>query len=132
MPLSVLSAFAIIARLGARGCVCLLGLASVVCAANPNAERTFALPAGDAAATLKHFVEQSGEQVLYLVHKVEGVRTNAVDGRFTARAALGRLLANTPLMVLEDEVTGALMVSRINAAHPAKPNTRRTRQAGGF
>jgi len=36
----------------------------------PAAKRHYVLPGGDAAAKLRQFVEQSGEQVVYLVPKV--------------------------------------------------------------
>jgi iron complex outermembrane receptor protein len=76
-------------------------------AAEP-AEKTFDLAAGDAATTLKQFVDQSGEQVVYMVDDVRGVRTNAVKGR----DALDRMLANTALAAVQDRTTGALAVSR--------------------
>jgi outer membrane receptor protein involved in Fe transport len=81
-------------------------------AAEP-AKRNFVLPAGDAAVTLKQFVEQSGEQVVYLVNTVRGVTTQGVAGELTPRAALERMLAGTPLVVVQDAKTGALSVSRV-------------------
>ncbi|MFA5263392.1 MAG: TonB-dependent receptor plug domain-containing protein, partial [Opitutaceae bacterium] len=79
---------------------------------NEVAKRSYDLPAGDASATLAQFVEQSGEQVVYLVNKVRGVQTNAVKGEMTAREALGRMTAGTTLVVVQDEKTGALTVKR--------------------
>ena len=53
--------------------------------------------------TLKRFLNQSGGQVVYLVDSVRGVATKPVRGRFTAREALQRMLAGTPLMTTESE-----------------------------
>ncbi len=93
----------------------------------PSGKRKFELPAGDATATLKSFAAQSGEQVIYVVPKVRGVRTQAVHGEFAAREALDRMLRDTVLVVVVDAATGALLVHRANApaaereATPAAP-----------
>ncbi|HEY9155619.1 MAG TPA: hypothetical protein VIM69_10845, partial [Opitutaceae bacterium] len=42
-----------------------------------TATKKFDIPKGDAAVTLRLFVEQSGEQVVFLVDRVRGVTTNA-------------------------------------------------------
>lgn len=74
------------------------------------AKKSYQLPAGDAAVTLKRFSEQSGEQIVYPVDSVRGVQTNAVSGELTAREALGRMLAGTALVTVQDEKTQALAV----------------------
>src|SRR5688500_750675 len=84
-----------------------------------GAKRHYEVAGGDAATTLRHFVEQSGEQVIYLVPKVRGVKTNPVKGQFTAREVLERMVANTGLVVVQDEKTGALMINR--AGRPEQP-----------
>ncbi|MDD2764952.1 MAG: TonB-dependent receptor [Opitutaceae bacterium] len=102
----------------------LMTLPSVALAKDGGAVRVnYELPAGDAAVTLKLFVEQSGEQVIYLVSKVRGVQTNAVKGEMTAREALERITAGTALGVVQDEKTGALTVKRNDDADKtaAKP-----------
>lgn len=75
-------------------------------------KRRYELAAGDAATTLRRFAEQSGEQILFVVPQVRGVRTRVVQGEFTAREAIDRMLVDTVLMVVEDTETGALMISR--------------------
>lgn len=80
--------------------------------------KTFSIPAGDAAATLKQFTEQSGEQVVYLVNDVRGVTTKPVAGDFTPREALSRMIAGTDLVVVQDEQTGALTVNRLAPGEP--------------
>jgi len=79
--------------------------------------KKFDIPKGDAAVTLRLFVQQSGEQVVFLVDRVRGVATNAVIGEYTPRAALDRMLANTELTVYEDDKTSALTVNRTSAPH---------------
>ncbi|MGH7956919.1 MAG: STN domain-containing protein, partial [Opitutaceae bacterium] len=98
--------------------LCLFVLAPIALAAD-TAPRTFDLPAGNAAETLKRFAEQAKREIMFPAEPVAGVKTNAVKGAFTPRHALDRMLANTALIVVEDARTGALMVNR--AAHPEPP-----------
>lgn len=100
--------------------VAALVLAGSLAGADPAVKR-FNLPAGDAAATLQRFSEQSGEQIVYPVDKVRGVRTHAVRGEFTALAALEQLFADTDLRVVQDESTGALAIRRIPATTTPAP-----------
>lgn len=80
---------------------------------NPEgAKKSYSLPAGDAAATLKQFVEQSGEQIVYVVDSVRGVQTKAVSGQFSAREALDQMLAGTSLVAVKDNGSAALTVRR--------------------
>lgn len=72
--------------------------------------KTFAIEVADAAVALAAFVEQARTPVVYLVDDVRGVRTNAVRGEFTARAALERMVAATRLVATYDGRTGALIV----------------------
>ena len=81
-------------------------------------KRVYDIEAGDAAQTLRQFVHQSGEQVIYVVPKVRGVRTNSVQGEYTVREVLERLLDRTALVVVEDEKTGALIINRVTSATP--------------
>jgi outer membrane receptor protein involved in Fe transport len=98
--------------------VLLLFVCILAPAAEKAARRDFRVPGGDAAVTLKQFIEQSGEQVVYLVDSVRGVATKPVRGRHTSREALRRMLAGTGLGSVEDARTGALTVSRV--ASPAR------------
>lgn len=81
-------------------------------------KKSFNLPVGDAAATLKAFTEQSGEQVVYPVEQVKGVQTKPVVGNLTPREALDAMLAETPLHVVQDTKTGALSITRNGKADP--------------
>ena len=72
---------------------------------------TFNVPAGDAAATLRQFAEQSGQAVVYMVDAVRGVPTNAVKGSLTPHEALEQMLAGSKLQAVADEKTGALSVT---------------------
>ncbi|MBI5690730.1 MAG: TonB-dependent receptor [Verrucomicrobia bacterium] len=100
-------------------------LLSVLCASwspgAPAPRRSFQIPAGDAAVTLKRFSDQSGEQIIFPVDLVRGVRTNAVEGAMSAREALDRLVANTGLVVIVDVRTGAITVSRPGKTLPEGP-----------
>jgi len=74
--------------------------------------RNFDIPAAEAAAALNQFALQSGEQLLFSVDEVQGVKTNLVRGEMPVRAALDRMLAGTTLSATRDEKTGALAVGR--------------------
>jgi len=78
--------------------------------------KSFDLPAGDAAATLKQFTEQSGVQLVYLVDKVRGAITSPVKGSMTAREALTLMLVGTDLEVVQDARSGALMINPKDAS----------------
>jgi iron complex outermembrane receptor protein len=80
-------------------------------AADPSGVRRYQMAGGDAEQTLRQFVEQSGEQVVYVMTKVRGVKTNPLSGDFTAREALNRLVARTKLTVVQDQKSGALMIT---------------------
>ena len=89
-----------------------LGLTLIATAAEAG-RKPYNLAAGDAAATLKQFSAQSGEQIVYPVAALAGAKTNAVSGDLTAREALDRMVAGTALVVVQDESTGALAVKRV-------------------
>ncbi|MBL9206108.1 MAG: TonB-dependent receptor [Opitutaceae bacterium] len=80
----------------------------------------FDIPASAAAQALKRYSSQSGQQLLYSNHDLAGVRTNAVKGEFTAKAALTQLLADTPLIATLDAKSGAVAVGR-ESADPKDP-----------
>jgi outer membrane receptor protein involved in Fe transport len=84
--------------------------------AAPTEKRTFNLPRGDAAVTLKQFAACAGTPIVYLVDRVRGATTHAVSGEFTPREALDRMLAGSALEAAQDAATGALVVSRKRTA----------------
>lgn len=95
-------------------------------AAAAGKKASFDISASGAAAALKKFSAQSGQQVLYSNNDLAGVMTNEVKGTFTNEDALDRLLANTPLVVTRDRRSGAIAVGRESAdpnGHRAAPKT---------
>ncbi|MGH7945087.1 MAG: TonB-dependent siderophore receptor, partial [Opitutaceae bacterium] len=80
--------------------------------------RAFRIPAADASEALDAFSRQAGSALVYVIEHVRDIRTNGIDGLFRPRDALERLVANTPLRVVEDTRTGALMIKRVA---PPKP-----------
>src|SRR5687768_11262799 len=92
-------------------------------AQSESVRRLFDIPAGDAAVTLRQYTEQSGEQVVYVVPRVRGIVTQALKGEFTSREAIRHMVANTALVVVQDEKTRALLVQR-RSSPPAdqRPN----------
>ncbi len=89
-----------------------LALTLSVALAAPVPKKSIDVPAGDAATTLKLFAQQSGEQIVYPLDQIRGVKTNAVKGEIASREALDQMLAGTGLVVVQDEKTGALSVRR--------------------
>lgn len=87
---------------------------------DPPAVR-FQIPAGDAARTLYLFSQQARLSVVFPVDAVRGVTTRALEGDFTPRAALVRLIADTPLALVEDPASGAWVVTRSDLSAPASP-----------
>jgi len=83
---------------------------AVAAAGADGARKKFDLLAGDAAVTLQAFSRQSGEEIIYPVEQVRGIRTNGVSGELSARSALDRMLDGTGLMAVQDEKTGAFAV----------------------
>ncbi len=81
-------------------------------AKDEDASRTFDIPAGDAAQTLKQFAAQAGREIVFAPAAVAGVKTPAVNGRLTPNAALDLLLSDTGLIAREDEKTGAFSVRK--------------------
>ena len=91
-------------------CAVVVGAPTAVAA--ETGKRTFHLPRGDAAVTLKEFAGSAGAPIVYLVDRVRGATTNAVSGEFAAREALDRMLAGSGLEAAQDAATGAFVVSR--------------------
>ncbi len=88
-------------------------------AATVEAKRSFDLPRGDAATTLRQFAAASGRSLVFVTDKVRGETTNALRGEYTPREALERMLAGSALEAAQDAATGALVVSRKRVADAA-------------
>lgn len=86
---------------------------SALLAAAAEAVRAFDVPAGDAAATLKQAAKQGGVEIVFPAATVSGVQTAPVKGDFTAREAINRMLAETDLVLVQDEKSGVLSVQRL-------------------
>ena len=74
--------------------------------------RAFDIPAGAADKALKQFVAQSGVELIFGTAAAAQATTNAVKGNYAPREALTLLLQGTGLVVVANEKTGALTVSR--------------------
>jgi len=97
-------------------------LASHAACASASAPKSFQVTAGPAEKSLVQFQTQAGVQVVYPTDRVQGIRTNAVQGELTPRAALEKMVAGTPLVVVVDEKTGALGIRRESSEEGAKKN----------
>lgn len=104
-----------------RGAAVLVALTMLTLGASAEpTKKTYSIPAGAAPATLAAFTEQSGEQIVYPAEVIRGVRTSAVQGELTARAALEQLVAGTDLVVVQDASTGALGLRRAGDKAPSR------------
>ena len=99
-------------------CSVMLAVAPVG-AATVDAKRSYDLPRGDAATTLRQFAAASGRSLVFVNDKVRGEITNAVRGDFAPQDALKRMLAGSALEAAQDAATGALVVSRKSSAEAA-------------
>jgi hypothetical protein len=75
--------------------------------------KRFDLPAGEALMTLQAFGRQSGEEIIFPAEQVRAVRTQAISGEFSARAALDRMLDQTGLVAEWDEKSGICIIRSI-------------------
>lgn len=91
---------------------CVFSLVSLSATTAAEATKAFDIPAGEALPTLKKFVAQSGEQLLYSSEAVQGITTNPVKGVLAAREALNRMIEGTTLRVVADRQNGALSLVR--------------------
>ncbi len=106
------SSFPWLRRLRGAAFVASLALTTLSTSATEAATKAYSIPASSAADALAAFTEQSGEQIVYPVDVAHGIRTNAVQGSLSARAALEQLVAGTDLVVVQDASTGALGLRR--------------------
>ncbi len=96
------------------------GLVEPLPAAEP-ARKHFVIPEAEAARALDAFSAQSTTEMFYVPDQVRGVQTKAIDGQFTDREALDRLLAGTTLRVMPDPRSGVLViVSTLTGRAPAE------------
>ncbi|MBI5768405.1 MAG: secretin and TonB N-terminal domain-containing protein [Verrucomicrobia bacterium] len=93
-----------------------------------EAVRTFDVPAGDAADTLRRFAQQAGREIVYPAQDVRGRATNAVRGELPVADALRQLLAGTQLVATTDVKSGAISVS-VAAESPKAPAAPRVEPA---
>lgn len=106
---------------------CLLGVVAATRAADAP-KKTFAIAAGDAETTLRHFSQQAGVQFIFDSDKVSGVRTAELRGEYAPREALDRMLSGTGLVAVQNEKTGALTLTE--KADPRKNAPRAAPTAG--
>ena len=84
----------------------------VLTAIAAETKRSFDLPAGRAAQTLKQFAAQAGREIVFSTEVIGDVRTPAVRGELTPNDALLALLAGTGLIAGQDSRTGAIAVRK--------------------
>jgi iron complex outermembrane recepter protein len=94
-------------------------LASTLAAS--ESPREFNIAAGKADVALRQFTAQSGLEVLFGTATTSNVRTREVKGVMPPRVALEQLLADTGLIVIANERTGALTIARDPNVQRAAP-----------
>jgi len=99
-------------------------LAGVLClSASAHADferRAFSIPKGPALESVRQVARESGANVLIDPRAARGVKTRAIEGRFTPLEALERLLEGTPLIVIEDERSLSFAVRRRPKERPSQ------------
>jgi outer membrane receptor protein involved in Fe transport len=82
-------------------------------------QRTFDIPATDAASALPEYARQAGVQIVAPGEQLAGVRTPAVRGSMDAHAALRMLLVGTGLKIADDD--GRTITLTSDTPPPAAP-----------
>jgi iron complex outermembrane recepter protein len=81
--------------------------------------RSFDIPAGEIKAALDAYAAQTGQQIVYRIDDLKGLRSKGAQASLTLEQALERLLEGTPLKVRRD-ASGAAV---IYVAEPATSTT---------
>jgi outer membrane receptor protein involved in Fe transport len=89
-------------------------------AAGEESIKKVAVPAGSLKVALKMLAEQSGAEFFYSTDQLEGLRTEGVNGEFTAEKAVQKLLEGTNLKLTRHE-SGALVITVPDKAAAADP-----------
>lgn len=113
-------------------CLCLLCLGGLVAPLIGSGQvvvekHVFEIKSGKATSTLPQVARQGNVDVMFASKVAKGVQTKSVDGTFTPLEALERMLAGTPLQIVEDRQTGAFAVVRISkevVSTPDPPTTK--------
>jgi iron complex outermembrane recepter protein len=87
-----------------------ISIATTSVAQAATAKQSFAIPAQNAAAALEAFGKQSGQSIIFDREALGGKQTKAINGRFSAKEALDRMLRDTGL-VMKVVNSGAFVVS---------------------
>jgi outer membrane receptor protein involved in Fe transport len=105
-------------RAAAASAFALLAVSAVAAETPAPARKAFDIPAGEAVSTLRAFAAQSGVQMMYPGELVTGVKTRAVNGRYTPLEALQQMFSGTELDAAADPRTGALLLRRRAPTRP--------------
>jgi outer membrane receptor protein involved in Fe transport len=113
-----------VARLFGAAALLLTLWTALTASAADDAKKSFNVPAGAAAQTLKQFATQASREIVFAPDTVSGVTTRAVEGEFTPSAALEQMLSGTGLVAAQEPKTGAFAVRKgsspeKNGASPA-------------
>jgi outer membrane receptor protein involved in Fe transport len=91
----------------------LLALGSIHSFAEIGVETDFSVPKGQAVSSLKLAALQGQVEILFTDLVVQGVETNAIQGRFTPMQALNLLVEGTQLRAILVYESGAFAIQRI-------------------
>ncbi|MCG8507459.1 MAG: TonB-dependent receptor [Sphingomonadales bacterium] len=107
------------------------GVSSVAIASAAIAGETaeFDISAGGLHEALAAYIEQSGEQIIYRIDHVRGVRTKGVNGRYDAREALEILLSETGFDIRRDPSGAAVVVKESEPEKASQVEISETRLA---
>ena len=81
---------------------------------------------GDLAAALEILAKQSGVEFVYSAEQVKGLRTRGVEGEFTAKEAVIKLLEGTRLIIASEADAAILIAPEILRRRRYKKTLRRT------
>ena len=80
-------------------------------------EKHFQIASADAENALEAFSELIDRPLVYLLEQVEGIRLNAAYGKMLPSEAIRKMVANTSLMLVEDDESDTWVIKR-KPEHP--------------
>lgn len=85
---------------------------------------SFSIPEGPAECTLRIAAEQADIDLMFRMELVEGLRTPAIQGKFTVEQAFAKLLLHSGLRLFEDRARGGYAVIQSESGSLREPNPR--------
>ena len=78
-----------------------------------EAKRSFKLPEGNAARTLKQAARQGRVDIVFSANVVKGVRTRAIKGEYTPSEAFNLMLKDSQFVAVKHRKSGVYFIEKL-------------------